>query len=79
MKLSLPQTKVDPLHRPKGCINSYKSVVNTAKNGLLVRSRIREIVLCCGIVIGFHKKIQRRAGWCLQTKRKHSKVYVPVC
>lgn len=69
MKLSLPQTKVDPLHRPKGCINSYESVVNTAKNGILVRSRLREIVLCFGIVIGFHKN-KTRAGW--YYKRKES-------
>ena len=59
MQSSLPQTEIDPRHRPKGCINSYKSVVNTANNGLLVRSRIREVVLCCGILIGFQKNTVR--------------------
>ena len=61
MRSSFPQTRADfnPLYRPKGCINSYVSVVNTAKNGKLIRARLREIVLCYGLVSGFYQNRTR--------------------
>lgn len=61
MRSSWPQIKVDfdPLNRPKGCINSYASVINTAKNGKLIRARLREIVLCFGLVTSFYQNKER--------------------
>lgn len=61
MLSSWPQTKADydPLRRPKGTINSYVSVVNTAKDKKLLRHRIREIVLAIALTVGFHKNEKR--------------------
>ncbi len=73
MKSSWPQTKLDfnPLCRPKGCINSYASVVNTSKNGKLIRSRLREIVLCCALVVGLYQN--KKCAIKLYDKEKHIK------
>ena len=58
-------------HRVKGCINSYASVVNTAKNGKLTRARLREIVLCCGLVVGFYRNEKYAIN--LYSKKQHAK------
>lgn len=55
MNFAWPQTRPDfnPTQRPKGCINNYKSVVNTAKNEKLIRADLREYVLALGLYLGF--------------------------
>ena len=71
MLSSWPQTKADynPLRRPKGTINSYASVVNTANDHKLLRHRIREIVLAVALSIGFYQN-EIRAQWLYRTNKK---------